>query len=317
MSAPAQPVGSGARVAGRRVVDTTSRRGASGPPHPAPRHRPRLDRATRSWWAAVAGVLVTIVYLFPVYWMAATSVKTSGDVVASPPQLVPLAPTLRSYTHVALANETVWQGIANSTLVATGTTVITLLAATPAAYALVRLNLRFVTPVLLLFLIVQMVPSINLVLPMFAIFSRVNLINTYAGLIVANVSLAIPLAVTVMRPYFLAVPSTLVDAAMLDGCNRLKAFWHVVVPIVRPAIITIGAISFVGAWGEYVFALSLNSDGAKQPATVVLANLAYYKGVQWNDLMAVSTIVALPVVVGFILLQRYIVSGLTEGSVKG
>lgn len=271
----------------------------------------------RAWLRSAVGLLIAGVYLFPVYWMLATSVKTASDVVASPPQLIPTAPTLESYTHVAMRNESLLVGIANSTLIAGGTTLLTLLAAAPAAYALARLRLRFVSPILLLFLAVQMVPSINLVLPMFALFSRAELINTYMGLIIANVSLAVPLAVTIMRPYFLAVPGEIVDAAMLDGCNRLSAFTRIIMPMVRPAAITVGAISFVGAWSEYVFALSLNSDAAKQPATVVLANLAYYKGTQWNDLMAVAAIVALPVIVGFVLLQRYIVSGLTDGSMKG
>jgi multiple sugar transport system permease protein len=211
----------------------------------------------------------------------------------------------------------VWQGLVNSAIISIGTTLLTITIALPAAYALAKLRLRFVGAALMLFLIVQMIPSINLALPMFSIFSGARLINSYVGLILANASLSIPLAITIMRPYFLSVPDEIVEAAHVDGCGHLSAFWRVVLPITVPGIITIGAVTFVGAWAEYVFALSLNTDSAIQPITVVLADLSYYTGVRWNDLMAVSVVAAVPVVIAFVFFQRHIVSGLTAGATKG
>lgn len=265
---------------------------------------------------SIAGFTVAALYLIPVYWMINTSFKDVGDIFAVPPDLIPMPPTIESYQHAVFSNVDIARGLTNSAIIAIGTTVITLLIALPAAYGLAQLRVRFVSGVLMLFLIVQMVPSVNLALPMFVLFSSAGLVNSYLGLIIANCSLAIPLAVTILRPYFLSVPSEIVEAAKVDGCNEFTAFWRVAVPISTPGIVTVAVVSFLGAWGEFVFGLALASDERYQPITVVLAGLTSAYGTRWNDLMAVSVVIALPVIVTFIFLQRYIVAGLTEGATK-
>lgn len=263
-----------------------------------------------------AAVFITAVYLIPVYWMLNTSFKGAEDIFATPPDLLPLPPTTGSYARAVFSDGDIARGLLNSGIIAVGTTVVTLLVALPAAYALARLKVRFVSAFLMLFLAVQMVPSVNLALPMFVLFSGVGLVNSYAGLIIANCSLAVPLAITILRPYFLAIPEEIVEAAKIDGCNELTAFWRVAVPVSTPGIITVGAVSFLQAWGEFVFGLALAPDEKFQPVTVVLAGITNAFGTKWNDLMAVSAIIALPVIVLFIFLQRYIVAGLTEGATK-
>lgn len=263
-----------------------------------------------------AAVFVTAVYLIPVYWMLNTSFKGAEDIFATPPDLLPLPPTTGSYARAVFSDGDIARGLLNSGIIAVGTTVVTLLVALPAAYALARLKVRFVSAFLMLFLAVQMVPSVNLALPMFVLFSGVGLVNSYAGLIIANCSLAVPLAITILRPYFLSIPEEIVEAAKIDGCNELTAFWRVAVPVSTPGIITVGAVSFLQAWGEFVFGLALAPDEKFQPVTVVLAGITNAFGTKWNDLMAVSAIIALPVIVLFIFLQRYIVAGLTEGATK-
>ncbi|TQL70577.1 multiple sugar transport system permease protein [Nocardioides albertanoniae] len=263
-----------------------------------------------------AAVFITAVYLIPVYWMVNTSFKGAEDIFATPPDLLPLPPTFGSYADAVFSNGDIARGLMNSGIIAVGTTVVTLLVALPAAYALARLKVRFVSAFLMLFLAVQMVPSVNLALPMFVLFSGAGLVNSYAGLIIANCSLAVPLAITILRPYFLAIPEEIVEAAKIDGCNELTAFWRVAVPVSTPGIITVGAVSFLQAWGEFVFGLALAPDERFQPVTVVLAGITNAFGTKWNDLMAVSAIIALPVIVLFIFLQRYIVAGLTEGATK-
>lgn len=274
--------------------------------------RARLQRR----WIVAAGIVVTAMYLIPVYWMINTSLKEAGDIFAAPPDLIPLPPTVASYHHAVFSDPDIARGLINSAIIAIGTTMVTLLVALPAAYGLARLRVRFVSAILMLFLIVQMVPSVNLALPMFVLFSSVGLVNSYAGLIIANCSLAIPLAITLLRPYFLNVPTEIVDAAKVDGCNELSAFWRVAVPISTPGVITVAVISFLGAWGEFVFGLALATDEQHQPITVVLAGLTNAFGTRWNDLMAVSAVISLPVIVVFVFLQRYIVAGLTEGATK-
>ncbi|UPK73513.1 carbohydrate ABC transporter permease [Nocardioidaceae bacterium SCSIO 66511] len=271
---------------------------------------------SRRRWLFVLGLAVTIVYLIPVYWMVNTSFKEAGDIFASPPDLVPLPPTTDSYDNAVFSNSDIARGLANSAIIAIGTTVVTLLIALPAAYGLARLRVRFVSVFLMLFLIVQMVPSVNLALPMFILFSSAGLVNSYLGLIIANCALAVPLAVTILRPFFLSVPGEIVESAKIDGCNEFTAFCRVALPISTPGVITVAVVSFLGAWGEFVFGLALATNEKFQPVTVVLAGLTNAFGTRWNDLMAVSAIIALPVILVFIFLQRYIVAGLTEGATK-
>ncbi|SDT65566.1 carbohydrate ABC transporter permease [Jiangella sp. DSM 45060] len=267
-------------------------------------------------WLSVGGVLITVAYLLPVYWMLATSLKQSSDIFSTPPDLFPSPISLTSYTETVVNHAGIGRGLLNSTVIAVGTTVVTLAVAVPAAYALARLRVRFVALLMLLFLVVQMVPAVNLALPMFVIFSRAELVNSYPGLILANCSLAIPLAITILRPYFLSVPGEVIEAAKIDGCTTWSAFLRVALPVSVPGVITVAVISFLGAWGEFVFGLALASDADMQPITVVLAGLSNSFGTRWNDLMAVSVVVALPIIVVFVFLQRYIVGGLTAGATK-
>lgn len=264
----------------------------------------------------VAGIAVTIVYLVPVYWMVITSFKEAGDIFASPPDLVPLPPTIESYARAVFDDADIARGLANSAIIAVGTTLVTLLVALPAAYALARLRIRFLGAILLLFLVVQMVPSVNLALPMFILFSSAGLVNSYIGLIIANCALAIPLAVTILRPYLLSVPGEIVEAAKIDGCTEFSAFRRVALPVSTPGVITVAVVSFLGAWGEFVFGLALATDEAFQPVTVVLSGITNSFGTRWNDLMAVSAVIAVPVFLAFAFLQRYVVAGLTEGATK-
>ncbi|HYH31884.1 MAG TPA: carbohydrate ABC transporter permease [Pseudonocardia sp.] len=264
----------------------------------------------------VVGVVVTAVYLLPVYWMLNTSFKAQADIFERPPTLVPVPPTLAAYQAAVFDDPDIARGLANTAIIATGTTVLTLVVAVPAAFALARLRLRFVTPALLLFLAVQMIPAVNLALPMFVLFGRVGLVNTYAGLIIANCSLSIPLAITIMRPYFLSVPGEVLEAARVDGCTTFGAFLRVALPVSTPGVITMAVVSFLGAWGEFVFGLALATGDELQPVSVVIAKLTNAFGTRWNELMAVSAVVAVPVIVLFVLLQRYIVAGLTDGATK-
>jgi multiple sugar transport system permease protein len=261
-------------------------------------------------------VLLTCVYLFPIYWMVITAFKRPADIFAIPPDIVPVSPTLQGFTDAVIGNEAVFQGIVNSLVIASGSLVITLALGAPAAYGLARLRLRFTGLIILLMLAAQMLPTINLALPMFAIFSRLRLVDSYFALIVANVSLTLPFAIIIMRPYFLSVPRELIEAAMIDGCSPLGAFRKIVLPLVRPGVIVTGALTFLTAWGEFVFGLTLATSDEMQPITVVLNRFIAQYGTRWNELMAVSTVIALPIVLTFLFAQKHLVEGLTAGATK-
>ncbi len=263
------------------------------------------------------GVLILAIYLFPVYWMIATSLKTYGDIFAIPPELVPLPPTITAYVQAVINDPQTYRAIINSVVISVSTLVLTLVLAAPAAYALARRRLRFTAVVVFVLLLAQMVPTIIIAGPLFIIFSQVGLDSSYLALILADTTIiTLPFAIIILRPFFLSVPRDLEDAAMVDGCSRFGAFWRVVLPVVVPGLITAGAIAFLMAWGEFVFGLTLLTNEQLQPVTVALNELQGQYGTRWNNLMAVSTAIALPIVVIFVSLQRWIVSGLTAGATK-
>jgi len=273
-----------------------------------------LRRSGLGW--TLLATLIVVGYLFPVYWMVATSLKTNAAVYASPPQIVPWPPIFSSYYEAVINNPLALRSIFNSAVVGIGTMLFTLLLAAPAAYALARLNLRGATLIMLLLLITQLLPAIVIATPLFVVFSRIGLINSYPALILADTTFTLPFAVIVLRPFFLTVPRELEAAAKIDGCNQFDAFWRVILPLVRPGLITVAVFAFLMGWGEFLFAMTLTTNEAIQPATAALNKFIGQYGTEWNNLMAVATTVALPIIIVFASLQRYIVGGLTAGSVK-
>lgn len=263
------------------------------------------------------GTLILLVYLFPVYWMVATSLKEFSDIFAVPPQLFPAPPTLSAYSEAVIGDPFVLRSILNSAIISVSALTLTLVLAAPAAYALARRRLRFTAVVVFVLLVAQMVPTILIAGPLFVIFSRIGLVDSYLALILADTTIiSLPFAIIILRPFFLSVPQDLEDAAMIDGCTRLGALWRVVLPMVRPGLITAGAIAFLMTWGEFVFGLTLTTSEQLQPVTVALNEIQGQYSTRWNNLMAVSTAVALPIILIFVSLQRFIVGGLTTGATK-
>jgi multiple sugar transport system permease protein len=269
----------------------------------------------RHYGRTVIALVFVLMYLFPVFWMVATSLKSKGDIFAVPPRIFPIPPDLTAYSEEVLQNPVLVTVFFNSVVISTGTMLLTLLLAVPGAYGLARLKLRGSGLMLLVLLISQLLPGIVIAGPLFLSYSRLGLLNTHIGLILADTTFTLPFSVIILRPFFLSVPGELEAAAKVDGCSQLGVLWRIVIPYVRPGLITVAAFSFLIAWGEFVFALSLNTK-TNQPVTVALNNFVGQYGTQWNDMMAVSTVVALPIIVTFAGLQRYIVGGLTAGAVK-
>jgi multiple sugar transport system permease protein len=274
----------------------------------------RVRRGGYVW--TLVGVVLVAAYLFPVFWMASTSLKTDADIYASPPRLIPQPVAWVNYAEAVFDNPQVLTAIRSSLIISVGAMVVTLLLAAPAAYALARLRLRGGALVILLLLISQLLPSIVIAGPLFVLFSRIGLVNSYPALILADVSITLPFAVIVLRPFFLTVPSELESAALVDGSTRFGAFWRITLPLVRPGLITVGVFAFLFTWGEFVFALSLTTKEEIQPVTVALNRFIGQYGTQWNLLMTVATTVAIPIIIVFAGLQRFIAGGLTAGATK-
>ena len=266
--------------------------------------------------STLVGILIVIVFLFPVFWMVSTSLKSPAAIFATPPTLIPTPLVLDAYRDAVAGDPTVVRAIGTSLVISVGTMLLTLVLAAPAAYGLARLRLPGGALVLLLLLITQLLPSIVIAGPLFVLFSRLHLVNSYQALILADTTLTLPFAVIVLRPFFLSVPRDLEAAALVDGATRWGSFFRITLPLVRAGVVTVAAFSFLFAWGEFVFALSLTTSEDFQPVTVALNRLIGQYGTQWNSLMAISTTVALPIIAVFAGLQRFIVGGLTTGATR-
>ena len=270
----------------------------------------------QGWGSTLLGALIVVVFLFPVFWMVSTSLKTQPDIFATPPRFIPNPIVGDAYVEAVFDNRVVLEAVRNSAIISLGTMALTLVLAAPAAYAVARLRLRGAALVLLLLLVTQLLPAIVMAGPLFVAFSRIDLTNSYLALILADTTLTLPFAVIVLRPYFLTIPRELEAAALVDGSTRFGAFLRIVLPLVRPGLLAVAAFSFLFAWGEFLFALSLNTNEDVQPITVALNKFIGQYGTQWNNLMAVSTTVAVPIIAVFAAMQRYIVGGLTAGAAK-
>lgn len=270
----------------------------------------------RGWALSILSVLMLAVFLFPIYWMMATAVKPTTQIFAYPPQIVPTDLDWTVWQRRIFSNPAILRYFLNSAVVAVGTTLLTLALATPAAYGLAHLRFRGKSLLILVSLSSLMFPAVMLATPLFVIFSRAGLTNSYLGLIMANSALALPFALVVLRPYFLSLPVQLTEAAKIDGCTAWGAFGRVMLPLAGPGIATAGIFTFLFGWNDLVFALSLTSTDAYRPVTAGLWNFIGANITEWNSVMALSTLAMLPPLVIFLLAQRYVVSGLTAGAMK-
>ncbi|MFY9262830.1 MAG: carbohydrate ABC transporter permease [Arcanobacterium sp.] len=282
---------------------------------------PTMINQKRNWkekiGKPIVGWIIAATYLFPVYWMINTSFKTGRDMFATPPQLYPHEPYTGSYEAAIYGNYGVWQALTNSVIISLSVLALTLLIAVPASYAVARMRGKITTSMMVMLTVVQLLPAIAISIPMFVMFRQLDLINNYISIIIADISVTLPFAVILLRPYFKMFPYEVEEAARLDGLTTIGTIVRVIIPTIRPGLIMISSFAFLMAWGEFTFALTLSTDQAIQPLTVALNRLIGQYGTNWNDLMAVATIIALPVLVIFVVLQKYIVAGLAGGATKG
>ena len=272
------------------------------------------------WYGAVGAVLLgsALWSFFPMYWMLSTSLKENLDVFKLVPELVPLNPTLDNYIKLVFGANPIYRYFLNSVITSLGTVVISITLATFAGYALSRLRFRFRKSIMMGVLITQMFPLVVLLAPLYLMYVKAHLLNTYSGLMIAFTSFAIPFGIWMVKGFVDSVPVEIEEAAMVDGCSRLQAMYKVVLPLIIPGIVATGVFAFLDAWNNLLFPLILVNDISMKtlPPGMILAFGGEFKH-DWGGMMAASTIVSLPVVAVFVLLQRYLVEGLTGGAVKG
>jgi multiple sugar transport system permease protein len=251
--------------------------------------------------------------LFPVYWMVNISLQPAADLLRIPPLIFPIHPTLSAYGN-ALSTE--GHPLLISLIVASGTALLSLVIAVPAAFAMAKLKLRMSMTVLFSLLIAQMVPGIVMANAMFKIISKLNLVNTVPALILADSTLAVPFAVLILRAFMISIPDELMESAYVDGASRLRTLVSIVVPVSRNALITAALFSFLFAWGDFLFALTLTTTNSIIPITIGLYRYIGTYATYWNRVMATGVIASIPAAVLLVVAQRYVSAGVTGGAVK-
>ncbi|MEV4714511.1 carbohydrate ABC transporter permease [Micromonospora sp. NPDC049374] len=272
-----------------------------------------MSRPTRGWWRTGLGVMLTGLMLFPVYWMINVSFTRDQDMRKSPPHLFPIDGTLDGYRAV-LGQQLPYVG--TSLVVGLGTVLLTLVLAAPAGYALAKLRPPGGGAIRFVLLIAQMIPGIIMAMGFYAIYLNLGVLNTVPGLILADSTIAVPFAVLIFTAFMSGIPDDLIQAALVDGANRLRTFWSVVLPVSRNAIVTVSLFAFLWAWSDFVFASTLAGGGGHRPITLGIYQYIGNNNQQWNAIMATAVVASIPTTLLLVLAQRYVAAGVTAGAVK-
>lgn len=267
-------------------------------------------RRPRGWFWTILTAVILVVYLFPVYWMVSASLQPGATSAST--EWWPSDPSLGGY--VTAFDSGGLEGMQVSIIVALGSVLLTLVVAVPAAYSLSRLRSRAVGLALILLLLAQMIPSIVLANSFYAMFNTWGMLNTYAGLILANATLGVPFAIILLRSFLLRLDTEVVEAATLDGLGPLGVLLRIVVPLSRNAIITSAVFTFLFSWGNLLFGLTLVTQTDMYPVTVLIYALSNSNLNTWAATMAASLVASLPALVLVLAAQRYVKEGIITGS---
>ena len=260
-------------------------------------------------------LLMVVLAMGPFVWMILTSLTPSDRLSATGVSLSPAGWGLDNYAR--LFEETSFLGnMGHSLIVAVGTVLLGLAVSVTAAYAFSRFRFRGRKAIMLQFLLVNMFPVVLLILPLFVLMRRLGILDTHLGLIIANATVAIPFAVWMLTSYIGAIPKSLDEAAMIDGCSRLSALRRVVLPLAMPGIISTGIYIFITAWNEYLYALTLGGRNVRTVTVAIQTLIGEYQ-IEWGLLAAGGVVGAMPATLLFLLVQRRLIGGLTQGAVKG
>jgi len=285
-------------------------------PAAAVRRSPDFRRALGAALVYAALVAAVVVVLFPIFWMASSAFKPQTELFARRLTMLPVRWTLENFRNV-------WEGTPfptyfwNSFKIAAASTLCGMVVSMYAAYAVARIRFTGRYAFGMLLLITQMLPHILLVIPLFLIVQRFNLLNTHLALVVAYTAVSLPFNIWLLRGFFEAIPEELEDAAAIDGASLLGTFHRVILPLAGPGLAAVAIFGFVRAWNEFLFALVFLQTRTLFTMPIGLASFQEEFTFRWDLIMAGASIITLPVLLFFLLMQRFIVQGLLGGAVKG
>ncbi|RDJ27719.1 carbohydrate ABC transporter permease [Bosea caraganae] len=275
--------------------------------------KPTLLRRILTTDLPVLGII--LLALGPFAWMILTSLTPSEQLSATGVSVSPTGWRLDNYTR--LFAQTAFLGnMGHSLIISVGTVLLGLSVSVTAAYALSRFRFAGRRAIMLQFLLVNMFPVVLLILPLFVLMRRLGLLDTHLSLIIANATVAIPFAVWMLTSYIAAIPKSLDEAAMIDGCSRLTALRRVVLPLAMPGIVSTGIYIFITAWNEYLYALTLGGKNVRTVTVAIQTLIGEYQ-IEWGLLAAGGVVGAMPATLLFLIVQRRLIGGLTQGAVKG
>jgi N,N'-diacetylchitobiose transport system permease protein len=274
------------------------------------RRRPRIV-------SNVLAIVLSVIWIFPVYWMVNTAFKPRDEVMTSTPMFFPQHPTLTNFV-AAITESTFLENLRNSVIVVVGTLIFAIALGVLASAALSRFRFRGRKLILVVVLAVQMLPGTALLIPQFVVFNQMGLTNNYFGLILAYVAATLPFSIWVMRGFFVLIPVEVEEAARVDGATNWQILWRVLFPLVTPGIIASSIFAFIAAWNDYLVAYTFMNDQSMYTLPVWLASFTTpTTGTDFGGQMAASVLFSLPVVIFFLIIQRNLVSGMSAGAVKG
>ena len=272
-------------------------------------------RLVRNIVMLLVTVIFVVAWAFPIFWSVLNSFKSEKDVLAYPPKLF-FEPTWAAYREVLFGAQSILPNLWSSTVISVGTTVLTMVLAIPAAYALARLKVPGRRMTGFYVLVTQMLPPVGIIIPYFLLLRNIGWMDTYHGIIIIYLSFSLPFAIWLMVSYFEDIPYEMEEAAAVDGAGRLTALRRIILPQAKGGIAVTVVFVFLNAWNEFLFAVVLSGNTVR-PVTIAMFNFVSVEQTLWAQLAAVSVIAMLPVVILGIVAQSHIVKGLTVGAVKG
>lgn len=272
---------------------------------------PRAARPIKKYMLSAIGILILCVMLFPVYWMINISLQPAGPAIEA--AWFPIHAQFNGYVqafHDQAGN------LVTSLYIALGSVVLSLVIATPAAYALAQFKVKGVGAVLFAILISQMIPGIVVANALYSAYNKLDLLNSVPGLILADSTAGIPFAILIMRAFMMNIPTSIIEAAKVDGAGNFRAFRSIVLPISLNALITAGLFTFLFTWSDFLFALTLTTTSAVQPITLGIYQYIGTFTADWSTVMAAAVMASIPAIVLLLVAQKFIAAGATGGAVK-